>query len=87
MIAASKWSGEEDAAVCPCCGGEYVSSGTPHEIDGNDDYRAGWGGRGSLLLIPFHGECGSEWDLCFGFHKGMTMAFVRVRVTCTVASN
>ena len=72
---------------CPCCRGMYVSSGTPKTIHagtaaGEEPYRAGWGGRGPLLIVPFSGECGSEWDVCFGFHKGMTFTFVRVRVDC-----
>ena len=71
------------AVLCPCCGDYNQHVGDPHVIDGEDDYRAGWGGRGDLVLVPFWGECGSEWDICFGFHKGSTEAFVRVRVPCT----
>ena len=72
----------EDGAQCPCCGYEYVHAGTPHVIDGDDSYRAGWGGRGDLIIVPFGCECGSEWDLCFGFHKGLTQTFLRVRADC-----
>ncbi len=47
-------------------------------VPGGDDYEAGWGGRGDLTVLPFEGECGHRWALCFGFHKGMTAAFVAV---------
>lgn len=73
-------SGRE--VVCPCCGHEYQHFGQPDLIDSGDDYNAGWGGRGDLIVIPFCGECGSEWDLCFGFHKGVTATFIRVRIDC-----
>jgi hypothetical protein len=67
----------DHSVVCPACGFEYTRAGTPRVVDGEDDYRAGWGGRGDLIVIPFVGECGHSWELCFGFHKGNTMAFVR----------
>jgi hypothetical protein len=72
---------------CPCCDDFYVSvNGDPSTVDGHDSYRAAWGGRGSLLVVPFIGECGSEFDICFGVHKGNTMAFVRVRVDCRLVA-
>lgn len=75
-------SDSEGMMLCPCCGFEYQHAGSPSRIDGKDDYAAGWGGRGDLVIVPFWGECGSEWDICFGFHKGYTANFVRVRKDC-----
>jgi hypothetical protein len=67
--------------VCPDCNFEYTHIGEPRKVSGNDNYAA-WLGRGDFLVIPFWGECGSEWEICFGFHKGQTDAFVRVRKSC-----
>ncbi len=75
--------GEDTGIVCPCCGCDYSSAGKPYVIDGEDDYRAGWGGRGDLVIVPFSGECESEWDLCIGYHKGSTEIFVRIREACS----
>jgi hypothetical protein len=74
--------GEGNGLQCPFCDLEYVQFGRPYQIDGQDNYKAGWGGRGDLLVIPFYGECGSRWELCFGFHKGSTDSFLRVSVDC-----
>ncbi|HKP51605.1 MAG TPA: hypothetical protein VJ183_03030 [Chloroflexia bacterium] len=63
---------------CPVCGHEYNHPLDPIRIDGEDSYKAGWPGRGDLLLIPVEGECGHLWELCIGFHKGQTAIFVRV---------
>jgi hypothetical protein len=71
--------------VCPVCGGENNQIGQPRTVKGSDSYEA-WDGRGDLMAIPFDGECGSEWEMCFGFHKGSTNAFVRIRKSCTEKS-
>jgi hypothetical protein len=63
---------------CPVCGSSYQRTGEPEFIPGSDAYRAGWGGRGGLLIIPVRGECGHGWEMCFGFHKGETATFVRI---------
>jgi hypothetical protein len=46
-------------------------------IDGKDSGQAGWNGRGDLYVLGFWGECGHEFEVCFGFHKGTTFAFSR----------
>ena len=84
------WWGDDHAniysmLVCPDCGFEYIHIGEPRKVSGNDNYDA-WSGRGDLLVIPFSGECGSEWEICFGFHKGNTDVFVRVRQSCSEKS-
>jgi hypothetical protein len=71
--------------VCPVCSFGYNHIGEPRVVSGNDAYSA-WLGRGDLLVIPFKAECGSEWEICFGFHKGQTSAFVRIRKSCSEAS-
>lgn len=63
---------------CPLCRDTYQHTDTPQTIAGNDNYAAGWEGRGDLLMIPIEGECGHLWEICFGFHKGETFVFVRV---------
>lgn len=65
-----------NSIVCPLCGSEYQSVGDSYTVPGNANYEA-WEGRGDLLVIPFCGECGHRWELCFGSHKGNTFAYVR----------
>ena len=62
--------------VCPGCGDTYQHTGSPQAVS-TEDYGAGWGGRGPLLVVPVEGECGHSWEMCFGFHKGETFTFVR----------
>lgn len=71
--------------VCPICNFQFNHIGNPIRRSGDDDYQA-WDGRGDLLVIPIQAECMSEWDICFGFHKGESYAFVRVRRACTDSS-
>ena len=71
--------------VCPECNFEHTNIGEPRKVSGNDNYEA-WRGRGDLLVIPFFGQCGSEWEICFGFHKGNTDAFIRVKKSCAEES-
>jgi hypothetical protein len=79
----SSWTGNlYSTLVCPVCSFDYNHIGKPRRVQGGDAYLA-WAGRGDLLVIPFSGECGSEWELCFGFHKGQSSGFVRVSKSCT----
>jgi len=68
---------EEELLRCPICNFDYQHFGDPERISGKDDYKA-WHGRGDLLRIPFWGECGHNWYICIGFHKGQSFAFVEV---------
>jgi len=71
---------------CPECGFDYQKVQLPIQtFSGEDDYKAPWIGKGDLLVIPFVGECGAEWDLCFGFHKGRTATFLRIKKECPQA--
>lgn len=71
--------------LCPVCGFNCNHIGEIRTIPGNDGYEA-WYGRGDLTVIPYSGECGSEWEICFGFHKGVSSIFVRVKISCTEQS-
>ena len=68
--------------LCPVCGGNYNHFKPPYLKDGGDNYEAKWGGRGDLAVIPMWGECGSQWEVCIGFHKGQNPIFVRVSSSC-----
>lgn len=68
--------------VCPVCGYEYQHIGDFHVIHGENAYKAGWGGRGSLYVLSVFGECGCQWELCFGEHKGNIECFTRVIELC-----
>lgn len=80
---AVRWENTDAATLtCPECGFECNHLGQPEKKSGNDNYDAGWGGRGDLIVIPVEGECGSVWEVCFGFHKGNVAAFTRVIKSC-----
>ena len=65
----------ESLYKCPVCNFEYVHFEAAEYFD-VDDYSAPWQGRGSCLRIPMWGECGHEWYLIFGFHKGWTYQYI-----------
>ena len=73
---------EESNLVCPVCKFEYQHPGKPMVVDGQENYAAGWWGRGSLTILPFESECGTKWELCFGFHKGNVFSFTRIIELC-----
>ena len=79
------WAGgETEEILCPICQENFQHAGSTKMISGNDDYDAAWGGRGDLLVTSFWGECGHEWELCIGFHKGNSYIFARVPVVYAV---
>jgi len=61
--------------VCPVCGGEY-NHVMGFEVVSSDDYKAWSGGRGNCYIIKMSGECGHDWEICIGFHKGYCYIFV-----------
>ncbi len=61
--------------LCPVCCFNYNHAQRPKIVHGKDAYKAGWCGRGDLILIPFAGECGHHWILAIGFHKGEQTVF------------
>lgn len=65
------------SVCCPICKFDYSSITNIREVSGEDSYKASWEGRGELTILHFEGECGHEWELCFGFHKGKTIMFCR----------
>ena len=69
--------------VCPICGLDYVHLTGTAVIDGQDNYKAGWGGRGDLCRVSFWCENGHVWNLCFGFHKGNLFGFYQYEPTPT----
>ena len=77
----STWSGPAwgTRLKCPICADTYQHvTNSWQRIFGRDDYEAGWGGRGDLVILPLWGECGHTWELCLGSHKGEVFVFVRV---------
>lgn len=66
---------------CPFCGSDYVHFDRPVYLDGQDKYKA-WSGRGDAVRLPFWGECGSKWDMNFGFHKGQTFLWITAVKAC-----
>jgi len=68
-----------DASVieCPLCkdGFNHIKGTTT--ISGDDDYKAGWWGRGDLTVISMECESGHKWELCLGKHKGNVYMFGR----------
>ncbi|MCH4811847.1 hypothetical protein [Vreelandella neptunia] len=41
-----------------------------------------WHGNGVLAVTPMWSECGSEWEVCIGSHKGDAPIFIRVTKYC-----
>ena len=80
IAADNSWGSDEvrHKVVCPICGADYAHLIGTHLVSGNDNYAAGWGGRGDLVVVHFEGECDHAWEVCFGFHKGQTFTFVRM---------
>ena len=76
-----EWNDNTETLICPVCGYDCIHYNEPILVDGKDSYEA-WGGRGDCLRIPMLGECGSKFDLCFGYHKGQTFFFVDIKVSC-----
>jgi hypothetical protein len=67
---------------CPGCEHPHQHLLKPAFIDGNDSYEAHWGGKGDLVIVPIESECGSKWEICFGFHKGTTSLFIQLISSC-----
>ncbi len=55
--------------LCPLCGYSYNRSIKVDESSGMGDPQA-WVGRGNVIKIFMHGECGHYWNLCVWVHKG-----------------
>lgn len=72
---------QEYPIICPKCSNENVHFAYPEFQDGEDDYKADWNGRGSLITIGMVCEVGHTWEFCIGFHKGVSSIFVRNFVT------
>lgn len=70
---------------CPVCGDSNNHVGKIHTMKSNDDYSAGWSGRGGLTAIRMSGECGSQWEFCLGEHKGNVSVFTRIIESCSTA--
>jgi len=68
--------------VCPCCGFDHTHPVGTFQRDGQDDYKAFWGGRGSASGVVMVGECGSRFEIGIGNHKGQSYTFCRVYVDC-----
>ena len=66
-------SGLPYQVLCPICRYDYVHMSDPITLS-SDSYTA-WHGRGDAIKIPFDGECGHRFALCFGYHKGQVFAF------------
>jgi len=74
------WGGADIShqVVCPMCRSNFAHPSNVRQVSSDDSYRAGWPGRGDLTVLGFEGECGHDWEICFGFHKGEVFTFARV---------
>jgi hypothetical protein len=75
--------GAGQVILCPICGFQYNHGFDENGMasvllfEGEDDYKAGWTGRGDLLVIQMTCEEEHQWEMCIGFHKGTMHAFAR----------
>ncbi len=72
---------------CPTCTFTNNRVVATRTVPGHDGYKASWPGRGDLTVVELAGECGSQWELCLGFHKGQTGVFVRVVRSCSASQS
>ncbi len=56
---------------CPVCGGNNNHVREPEPLSGHDD----WHGSGGGVRVPMWCECGHNWSVCLGFHKGESFMF------------
>lgn len=79
----NEWSDNYTSELkCPVCGYDYQDFSTPKIVSDEEAWKANWKGRGSLLIIPMEGECGSQWQICIGFHKGKSKIFTQLVQAC-----
>lgn len=62
---------------CPVCHCINTHVNAPYLL-----VSSSWHGNGELAVTPLWSECGSEWEVCIGFHKGDAPIFVRVTKSC-----
>lgn len=62
---------DQGLITCPVCGFDYTHVKECKEIY-SDGGTAWSGGRGSATYVYMYGECGHEWRVRFGNHKGQT---------------
>lgn len=62
---------------CPVCGCINSHVRPPYFMVDEE-----WHGNGELSVTPLRSECGSEWEICIGSHKGDAPMFVRIRKSC-----
>lgn len=77
---------DKNSIRCPNCEsmgdtGLYTHVSSAKIVNGNDNYEAGWEGRGDLTVIRFYCEAGHTWELCIGFHKGNSYLFKRIIIS------
>lgn len=71
--------------VCPICRCEYVHIvGVGTKQGGATGYATGTGVKGDVITLTFFGECGSEFELNYGSHKGYTFVWKDVIKSCRV---
>lgn len=61
--------------LCPSCDFDYIHADKAQVVKGEDNYKA-WHGRGDLIVIDAWCENGHQFQICFGFHKGQTYAYI-----------
>jgi hypothetical protein len=62
---------------CPVCGCINAHVKPPYLMVDET-----WHGNGVLAVTPLWSECGSEWEVCIGSHKGDAPMFIRVNKSC-----
>ena len=69
---------------CPVCRCEYVRLSEVVNRDGFDRYATETGVKGDVTTLLFKSECGSEFEISYGFHKGATAAWSGVLKSCRI---
>jgi len=62
---------------CPIC--QCLNT---HIKSADLDFQDEWHGNGEVSITKLWSECGSEWEVCIGYHKGTASIFARISKSC-----
>lgn len=70
--------------TCPVCGCMNVHLASVKTKEGFDSYATKTGVKGDVTTLTFYGECGSVFEINYGFHKGHLFLWPDTLQSCRV---
>ena len=71
-----------DTLGCPRCGDHWIHPDESFTLESPATAGTVWRGYDHVAVQTFWGECGSQFQLCFGFHAGHTTWWVEEIRSC-----